>query len=108
MEQLLFLKHRLAGDVGPQSAEELVVGVGEDDRGMDFTAPQVVQLLHSHGGVLVGNGADGEGYEQFVGVHTGVFRAQVLYLEVLDGGYDLGGDELDLVGNVGKVLESPC
>ena len=46
MKQLLLLEHGLAGDVGPQLAEELVVGVGQDDGGMDLTAAEVVQLLH--------------------------------------------------------------
>ncbi len=105
MIQLLLLKHRLAGHIRPHLAEQLVVGVGEDDGGVHLAPAEIDQLVHRKGGVLVGYSADGEREQELVGVHAGVVTAQMLHLEVLDGLNDRRGDEIDLVGDAREVFE---
>ena len=94
MVELLVFKQRVARHACAQLAKELFVGVGKDDGGVDLATPDAIQFLHGTGSVCVGNGANGEGNEQFVGVHTGIAATEVCF-EMHDGLNDLGGDELD-------------
>ena len=84
MESLFCFVDRLAGDVDAQAAEDLLVHRGEDDRGMDLAAAQLVQLLHRKLGGRVGGRADGEGDQHLVGVQARVAVAQMVDLQVLD------------------------
>ena len=105
VEQLFFFEYGVAGHSDTQLAEQLVVSVGEDDGGMKLATAELAQLFHRFGGVLVCDGADRQRQQQLVGVHTGVTAAQMLYLQVHDRLNDLGGDQLDLIGNIRDVLE---
>ena len=68
MEQLLCLVFGLEGDIYSQLLKQVLVHMGEDDGGVGLAALELVQLFDGAAGHGVGDGADGQGYEQLVGV----------------------------------------
>ena len=106
MVQLLALIDRIVGHMGAQLLEHILVHLTEDDRGVDFRALQMVQILHGQIGGGVGGGAHTQGDEHFIGVQTGVPVAQMLHLQVGDGLQHRGGDQLHLIGDAGQILQA--
>ena len=105
MIQPVRLIRGFAGQIQAQLAEHALVRLGEDDGGVGLAARQLRQLFHRLFGVVVGDGADGQRDQDLVGVQPGVAVAHVGDLEVLYRLDDGGGDQLDLVGDAGQLLQ---
>ena len=97
MEQLLGLVFRLKGDVYAQLFEQILVHMGENDGGVGLTTLEIVQLFYGAAGHGIGHRTDGQGYEQLVGVETGIMISQMLYLQMLDGLDNAGGYQRKLL-----------
>ncbi len=72
---------------------------------MNFAPAQLVQFFNATRRVAVGGGADRQGDQDLVGVQAGVMIAQMRQLQVLNGGENLGGDQLDLLGDTRQPFE---
>ena len=83
MEQTLDLIAGFTGDVHAQLLEQVFIHPGEDDGGVGFAAAQGAELLHGPLCQRIGHGADGKGFQRFVGMETGVMSAQMAYLQML-------------------------
>ena len=74
MVQLSRLVSGLEGHMDAQTAQELLVLLGEDDGEVGLTAPQVFQLLLGLLGHGVREGRDGQGQQHLVGVEPEVLE----------------------------------
>ena len=83
MIKLLCFILGFTGQVHAQMLEEIFVNLRKHYRGVNFTALEFGQLIQSQGGCRIGCGTDGQCQQQFVGVESGVFAAQMIDFQVL-------------------------
>ena len=104
--QALGLEHRLAGDIGPQTAQDGLVHGAEDHGRVDVTAPDVVKFRQRAAGEVAVGGADLQSYHDLAGVDPGIPTAQMLCLQRLDGFDGLGGQQFYIWIDAGQSLQS--
>ena len=95
---------RLAGQVGAEAHDDFLVNRGQEDRGMNLAAAQLIQLLERlchHG---VGHGADGQRQKHLIRMQARVAAAQMLHLQGLDRRQDGGRKKLNAVVNSCQTL----
>ena len=61
-----------AGEADAQTAEAVLVGLGQDDSGMDLAASQFLKLSYRLLGVGVGHSTDGQGHQKFIDVEAAI------------------------------------
>ena len=104
--ELIGLVDRLAGDVQAQPLEHVLVHPRQNDRSVELAVSQLFQLLQSQSGIGVGDSADGQGDEGFIGVQAGVAVAHMGNLQILDRLDDLAAEKLHFLFNACQRLQS--
>ena len=93
------------GNVDAEAAEEVFVYFGENDRGMCVAAVEEIELIDGAGGAFVGNGADGQSDQRFIGVETGVMVAHMVHFEMLDRFDEFSADKFHFPIDSRKVFQ---
>ena len=96
----------LAANVDAQIAVGLLVSGAYDDREIGVAAFKLVGYFDYFGSKWVHSRADGECYERFVRVKTGVNTVKMLGLKLADRRERGFADHEDVIINSRKVLES--
>ena len=95
--KLLGLMLRLKGDIDAQLFEQLLIHMGENNRGVSLAALELVQLFDGIACHGVCDRADGQGHQQFVSVQAGIAVAHMLNLKVLYRLYYLRRDKVKII-----------
>ena len=104
--EIIVLIRCFARHVDAKAFEYAVVYRAEDYAGVQITAAQLVQLLHGAHRVFVGRRADGERHQHLIGVQARVSALHVVGFQRLNRCNDRRRDELHLVRNACKHLQS--
>lgn len=101
-----FLIGGLAGQIHAQLLHGIHIHAGQDDGGVHIAALQVGELLEGGCSSGILRGRAGQGNQDLVGVQTGVFAAQIVGLEGLDGLDGGGRNEVKLLVDTGQLFSA--
>ena len=106
MEEFFGLVLGVGGEVDAQFSHDVGVDLGQNDGRMSFAGLQIFELFNGLCGGRIFLGRDDKGNQYLVSMETGVKVAKVLGFKLLDGQNDLRGNEMHLIGDIGKSFES--
>ena len=103
--KLFGLINRFAGNVQPDFLESGGIDGGKNDRAVQLSSAELRKRLErAFGGVILG-GTDGKGNQRFVCMKAGIMIPEKLGFQATDRLDNFLGDQFDLIGNPGKLLQ---
>ena len=100
------LIYRLGGQFDAETFEGLDINLRQHDGGVNLAAAQFFELFQGDLRVFVGSGAHGQCDQNFIGVETRVAASEVLDFQLLDRLDRDRGDQVLIVRNIAKYLDS--
>ena len=100
------LIYRLGGQFDAETFEGLDINLRQHDGGVNLAAAQFFELFQGDLCVFVGSGAHGQRDQNFIGVETRVAASEVLDFQLLDRLDRDRRDQVLIVRNIAKYLDS--
>ena len=95
----LLLEPGFTGEIDTQPSKHLYIHIGKDHGGVAFTAPEMVELLHSQFCRGIGGRTDGQCDQHLIRVKSGIAISQMCHFQMLNRLNGYGRYQLDIIGN---------